>query len=145
MTENVIGLEQARLNFAELVDRAHRGEAFLITRYGRPEAVLAPLASGTYTYDLQGDTVNTGAWRTENATDETPRRYASMSDVIEQEIRPALGEYADDFDVEAIARATFVWRIDTDDQGRQLLNSAGFEMSCADEAAFWGVVERHHH
>ena len=35
----------ARHNLAELMDRAHAGETFLLTKYGRPWARLLPLES----------------------------------------------------------------------------------------------------
>ena len=38
-----VNAHAARHNLAELMDRAHAGEAFLLTKYGRPWARLLPL------------------------------------------------------------------------------------------------------
>lgn len=69
-------------------------------------------------------------------------RYTTKSDVIEQAILPALGEYADDYDTDAIADAAFDYRVDTNEQGQELLNTAGFEQ-VVDEDGFWTIVEQH--
>lgn len=69
-------------------------------------------------------------------------RYATKRDVIEQEILPALGDYADQHDVEAIADATFVYRVETDERGRKLLDTAGY-VRAVGETRFWEIVKRH--
>lgn len=69
-------------------------------------------------------------------------RHKTMQDVIEREILPALGTFADDFDVEGLAAATFTLCIDTDEHGNQLLNTAGFEQSVTGPE-FWVVAERY--
>lgn len=38
-----VGAEQARQRLPELIDRAHRGEATVITKHGRPYAALVPV------------------------------------------------------------------------------------------------------
>ena len=39
-----INAHAARQNLTELMDRAHAGERFVLMKYGRPWALLAPLA-----------------------------------------------------------------------------------------------------
>lgn len=53
-----------------------------------------------------------------------------MADAIEQEILPALGEWAADYDVDAMARELFEYDTDT-----RRLEPTG--------ADFWDVAERH--
>ena len=69
-------------------------------------------------------------------------RYATISDVIDQAVVPALGEHGGDYDVEAIAREAYTYVVDTDDDGNELLNTAGFEQSVSDDE-FWTIVEKH--
>lgn len=69
-------------------------------------------------------------------------RFTTISDVIDQAVAPALGEYADDYDLEAIAREAFEYTVDTDADGNELLNTAGFEQ-VVDEAGFWAIAEKH--
>lgn len=69
--------------------------------------------------------------------------YTTIADVIDQAIAPALGEYGDDYDLEAIARATHEWTIDTDDEGNELLNTGGFRQTVTTEQ-FWAIAEQHH-
>jgi hypothetical protein len=73
---------------------------------------------------------------------ETTKRYTTMDDVIAQAVIPALGEYGHQYNAEAIAREAYSYRVDTDEQGRELLNTAGFEQVVDDEE-FWQIVERH--
>ena len=40
-----LGAEQARRHLAKLLDRAHRGEATIITKHGKPYAALGPLSA----------------------------------------------------------------------------------------------------
>lgn len=69
-------------------------------------------------------------------------RYTTKADVIAREIEPALGDYPGEYDMEAIADAAYVYKVDTDKDGNELLNTAGFEQ-CVSEARFWRIVERH--
>lgn len=69
-------------------------------------------------------------------------RHATLADVIDQVILPALGEHAEDYDVEAIARDTHTWMIDTDADGNELLNTEGFEQT-VDEDEFWTIVAKY--
>lgn len=56
--------------------------------------------------------------------------YITRQDAIEQEIIPALGEFADQYDIEAIA----------DDA---LTYVAGHGFDVAQDEEFWRIVERH--
>lgn len=69
-------------------------------------------------------------------------RFTTITDVIDQAITPALGEYGDDHDLEAIAREAFEYKVDTDEQGNELLNTAGFEQ-VVDDADFWAIAEKY--
>lgn len=70
------------------------------------------------------------------------QRFTTLTDVIRDEIAPALGEYADEYDLEAIAREVYEYRVDTDERGRGLANSAGFEC-VVDNDEFWEIVQKH--
>jgi hypothetical protein len=69
-------------------------------------------------------------------------RYTTITDVIDQAVAPALGEYADDYDLEAIAREAFDYKVDTDADGNELLDTAGFEQ-VVDKAGFWAIAEKY--
>ncbi len=69
-------------------------------------------------------------------------RYTTITDAIEQAVIPALGEFGADYDAEAIAREAFSYRVDTDERGNELLNTAGFEQ-VVDDAGFWVIAEKH--
>lgn len=69
-------------------------------------------------------------------------RFSSMRDVIDQAIIPALGDDANDYDVEAIAAETFGYEVNEDEHGNQLLNTAGF-VQVVSEERFWEIVELH--
>ena len=69
-------------------------------------------------------------------------RYTTITDAIEQAIVPALGEHSDDYDIDAIASEAFEYKVDTDEQGNELLNTAGFEQ-IVDTDGFWAIAEKH--
>lgn len=69
-------------------------------------------------------------------------RYTTIADAIEQAIVPALDEHGNDYDIDAIAREAFEYKVDTDEQGNELLNTAGFEQ-IVDTNGFWAIVEKH--
>ncbi|HEX6518291.1 MAG TPA: hypothetical protein VF049_22210 [Nocardioidaceae bacterium] len=69
-------------------------------------------------------------------------RYETLAEATAQAIVPALGEYGADYDIDAIAREAFAYRVDTDADGNELLNTAGFEQ-IVDEAGFWAIAEKH--
>jgi hypothetical protein len=66
-------------------------------------------------------------------------RYVTSRDAIEQAIIPALD--GDEYDIDAIFREAFRYRVDTDGHGNELLNTAGFEQ-IVDDAEFWQIIER---
>ncbi|WP_432124078.1 hypothetical protein [Streptomyces sp. C10-9-1] len=68
-------------------------------------------------------------------------RFTTINDVIEA-ITPAFGEHGDDYDIAAIAQATHTWMIDTDGNGNELLNTAGFEQTVTVEE-FWAIAAQH--
>ncbi len=67
-------------------------------------------------------------------------RYTTRQDAIEQAIAPALDH--GNYDLEAICDETFEWKIDRDAQGRELLDTGGFEQTVTDDE-FWAAVARH--
>ncbi len=44
-TMKELGAEQARRHLPKLLDQAHRGEATIITKHGKPYAALVPLSA----------------------------------------------------------------------------------------------------
>lgn len=76
----------------------------------------------------------------------TVHRLAHPSDVLTT-ITNALGEHFREFDVQEIADRAYAYRVDTDEQGRQILTSAGWEQIVTAEewwqiAAEANVVDR---
>lgn len=69
-------------------------------------------------------------------------RYTTKTDAMEQAITPALGEHAADFDADAIFADAFKYKVDTDEQGNELLNTAGFEQVVTVEE-FWEIAKKH--
>lgn len=65
-------------------------------------------------------------------------RYTTADDA-KNAIREALGTEADGHDVDAIFDATHTYMVDRDDDGNELLNTAGFEQTVDDET-FWQIV-----
>lgn len=77
--------------------------------------------------------------------------YTTIQDAIAQEIAPALGEFADEYDLEAIAREILVFDAATDEDGTTHLDWQGFRLADIydedadeyDQRAFWITAERH--
>lgn len=67
-------------------------------------------------------------------------RYTTRRDAIDHAIAPAITDGT--YDLDAICGEAFTWKIDTDDQGRELLNTGGFEQTVTDDE-FWAIVARH--
>lgn len=64
----------------------------------------------------------------------------STADEAKAAIRTALGDYADDFDVDVIFAATHQWQADIDEAGVQHGNGWFEQTVSADE--FWQIVEQ---
>lgn len=69
------------------------------------------------------------------------RRFASKDDVIDQVIVPAIGGFRGSYDVDQIFSDCFTYRADTDANGEEILNTAGFEQTASDRE-FWDSVSR---
>ncbi|GAA0494711.1 hypothetical protein Ade02nite_19850 [Paractinoplanes deccanensis] len=67
-------------------------------------------------------------------------RYTTRQDAIDQAIAPALAE--GNYDLEAICRETFDWKIDVNGKGQELLNTGGFEQTVSEEE-FWEIAAKH--
>lgn len=67
--------------------------------------------------------------------------YTTISDYIAQEVAPALGEWKDDYDMEAIAHEMLEWHSEPHPLGG--INADTFGLVVRDDVDFWDVVERH--
>lgn len=67
--------------------------------------------------------------------------YTTISDYIAQIVNPALGEYADDYDTEEIAREMTEWHDEKDADGNILLNASGLVER--DDVDFWEIAQKH--
>lgn len=80
--------------------------------------------------------------------DTLPARYADVhmytdiNELVDSEIIPALGEYKDDFDIQAIQDETVAVIFEFNDAGTQLSNAC-YCMDVADSGAFWDIVQAH--
>lgn len=68
-------------------------------------------------------------------------RYATRQQVIDS-LAGVFGDFAADYDLDAIIDETYAYRVDEDENGNQLLNTAGFEQIVTDEE-FWAIAENH--
>jgi hypothetical protein len=68
------------------------------------------------------------------------KRYATKDDVVLREFPADVIE--PDFNVDAIFAETFEYRVDTDVDGNELLNTAGFEQVVSGER-FWAIVKKY--
>ena len=66
-----------------------------------------------------------------------PTKYAWIGEVL----KPALGEHAQDYDLDAIAYDLLDWHAEYNEQGRGLDNHSGYMENPGLD--FWEVVERH--
>ncbi len=67
-------------------------------------------------------------------------RYTTRQDAIDLDIAPALTD--GNFDLDAIFDEAYEWKIDHDEHGNELLDTAGFE-SVVSEDKFWEIAARH--
>lgn len=68
--------------------------------------------------------------------------YTDIKELVEFEIIPALGEYKDDFDIQAIQRDTVAVILEFDDAGTQLM-SGEYVLDVVDPDDFWDIVQSH--
>jgi prevent-host-death family protein len=52
MSETSVGAYEAKTHLAQLLDRCAQGERFVITRHGKPVAVLAPVDEAAHSDPL---------------------------------------------------------------------------------------------
>lgn len=98
-----------------------------IWRNGRPNTVLARFVWISGKFYVLADEEETVEETTEETMTETDARaYATKTDVMEQEIIPALDGHEDDYDLDAIFDACWEWR------------DGAFVQNDAD---FWAVVQ----
>lgn len=69
-------------------------------------------------------------------------KYTSIQDVIDQEIKPACGDFAEDYDLDAIASEIFEYVTDVDDNGIQRGNGYFVERADVDWDA---IMQKHDH
>lgn len=60
-------------------------------------------------------------------------RFRSSEDA-RREIITTLGEFWEEYDIDAICAEAFEWRIDHDDQGNELVHTGGFQLILDDNA-----------
>jgi hypothetical protein len=71
------------------------------------------------------------------------KRYENKENVM-LDIRIAIGENVDDYDLDGIFAEAYEYKIDTDEQGRGLQNTAGFQQIVS-ESEWWAIAEKHDH
>ena len=76
--------------------------------------------------------------------------YTSITEIADY-VTTALGDYADDYNIDAITDEITQWTQATDEAGNILLNNSGYTIKAEyaeDESgvneAFWAVVEANH-
>ena len=72
---------------------------------------------------------------------EQPKVYPTKYEWIGEVLEPALGEHAQDYDLDAIAYDLLDWHAEYDEQGKELDNYSGYTENPGLD--FWEVVERH--
>lgn len=72
---------------------------------------------------------------------EQPKVYPTKHEWIGEVLKPALGEYAQDYDLDSIAYDLLDWHTEYNEQGRGLDNHSGYTENQG--LNFWEVVERH--
>lgn len=70
----------------------------------------------------------------------TKKTYSTIQDVIDYEVKPALDERADDYDLRAIADECFELVADEDENGAQIGNCYYVQRDYVD---FWEVAQAH--
>ena len=72
---------------------------------------------------------------------EQPKVYPTKQEWIGEVLKPALGEYAGDYDLDSIAYDLLDWHTEYNEKGEELGNYSGFVENPG--LGFWEVVERH--
>ena len=72
---------------------------------------------------------------------EKTKVYSRKDEYITEVLLPALGEHAQDYDLDAIAYDLLDWHTEYDEQGRGLDNHSGYVVNQGLD--FWEVVARH--
>ena len=72
---------------------------------------------------------------------EQPKVYPTKQEWMGEVLKPALGEYVGDYDLDAIAYDLLDWHAEYDEQGRGLDNHSGYVVNQG--LNFWEVVARH--
>ena len=72
---------------------------------------------------------------------EQPKVYPTKHEWIGEVLKPALGEYVGDYDLDSIAYDLLDWHAEYSEQGRGLDNHSGYVVNQGLD--FWEVVERH--
>ena len=67
-------------------------------------------------------------------------KYQTIDDVINYEIAPALGDFVDDYDIDAIAAEAFEYVVDLDEDGVQHDNGYFIKRDGVD---FWAIAQKH--
>ena len=67
--------------------------------------------------------------------------YTTREEAIAQEITAALGQYADEHDIDAIADEVLYWHDEVREDGSIWLPGCGYRRN--QEVDFWEVVEKH--
>lgn len=66
--------------------------------------------------------------------------YTTKRDAIEREILPALGEYADDYDIDKLADKVLAWVDVIDTAGNVRLDLSGFQLA-VEAGEFWTAAQ----
>ena len=72
---------------------------------------------------------------------EQPKVYPTKHEWIGEVLKPALGEHAQDYDLDAIAYDLLDWHTEYNEKGEELDNHSGFVVNQGLD--FWEVVARH--
>ena len=75
------------------------------------------------------------------AMTDRPKVYPTKQEWMGEVLKPALGEHAQDYDLDAIAYDLLDWHTEYNEQGRGLDNHSGYVENPGLD--FWEVVARH--
>lgn len=67
--------------------------------------------------------------------------YSRHDEAVQREILEPLGEYAKEFDTDAIADEMIVWHDEYNAKGKINVNRSGFRIK--EGADLWEIIERH--